>query len=308
MQIMVAVTTASSTLQSLISTKSPPLKILQHIQDHKLHAPDVVLTHAIPLLKTKVPPATHLSLLEQIIIAALHTKDIQLAGEYLTQVKAKVSGTSLRYRKLLALCLESHSEYDDALAIYNDMISDNKSNVYALKRKYTILRAQLKDLESRQCLNDYLEQNASDAAGWLEMAKCCLEQADYKGAAFCYEELVLFSPMDAKIHCLLAELYVTIGGKENFVFARKHFAQCLELDKGYVRAMFGLVSAAEGYLDLMQKSIEKGGNKKNKDAWDEEDVELVRDLKSYGVKHLIKSYKGTSLSGLVESILSNDES
>jgi hypothetical protein len=37
-------------------------------------------------------------------------------------------------------------------------------------------------------------------------------------------------------------------------------------------------------------------------------VELVRDLKSYGVKHLIKSYKGTSLSGLVESILSNDES
>jgi tetratricopeptide (TPR) repeat protein len=306
---MTAVTTASSTLQTLISTKSTaPLKILQHIQDHKLHEPSLVLTHAPPRRKTKLPPATHLSLLEQIIIAALHTKDIQLAGEYLTKVKAQVSGTSLRYRKLLALCLESHSEYDDALGIYNDMISDNKSNVYALKRKYTILRAQLKDLESRTCLNDYLEQNASDAAAWLEMAKCCLEQGDYKAAAFCYEELVLYSPMDSKIHCVLGELYVTIGGKDNFVAARKHFAQCLELDKGHVRAMFGLVSAAEGYLDLMEKSMNKGGNSKNKEKWDEDDVELVRDLKAYGVDNLIKSYKGTSIRGLVESILSNDES
>ncbi len=304
---MAAVTTAESTLQMLLSKKStPPLKILQHIQDHKLHEPSLVLAYATPLLKANLPPATHLSLLEQIIIAALHNKDIQSAGEYLTQVKAQVSGTSLRYRKLLALCLESHSEWNDALGIYNDMISDNKSNVYALKRKYTILRAQLKDLESRKCLNDYLEQNGCDAAAWLEMAKCCLEQGDYKGAAFCYEELVLFSPMDTKIHCVLGELYVTIGSKENFVAARKHFAQCLELDKGCLRAMFGLVSAAEGYLDLMEKSLSKGG--KNKEKWDEDDVELVRDLKAYGVNKLIKCYKGSTLSSLVESALSNDES
>lgn len=188
------------------------------------------------------------------------------------------------------------------------MISDNQSNIYALKRKYTILRAQLKDLESRQCLNDYLEQNAGDATGWLEMAKCCLERGDYKGAAFCYEEIVLFSPMDVKVHCVLGELYVTIGGKEQFVLARKHFAQCLEFDKGCIRAMFGLVSAAEGYLDLMEKSISKGGNSKKKETWDDEDVELVRDLKTYGVQNLMKSYKGTNLRGLLEIILSNDES
>jgi len=183
------------------------------------------------------------------------------------------------------------------------MLTDNPSNVYALKRKYTILRSQIKDLEARECINDYLEQNASDASGWMEMAKCCLEQGDYKGAAFCYEEVILFSPMDIKIHCLLGEIYVTIGGKDNCVFARKHFAQCLELDKGCVRAMFGLVSAAESYLDLMEKSE----GKKNKDKeWDPEDVELVRDLKAYGVDNLMKSYKGTRMSGLVESVLSSN--
>jgi len=307
---MAAVKTASSTLKTLLSAKStPPLQILQHIQDHKLHEPSIVLEHATPLLKSKLPPSTHLSLLEQITIAALHTNNIQLAGEYLTQIKAQVSGTSLRYRKLLALCLESHSEFDDALGIYNDMLSDNSSNIYALKRKYSILRAQLKDLESRQCLNDYLEQNGCDATAWVEMAKCCLEQADYKGAAFCYEEVVLFSPMDAKIHCMLGELYVTIGGKENYILARKHFAQCLEFDKGCIRAMFGLVSAAENYLNLMENNSSKGGNsKKKRDEWDDEDVELVRDLKAFGVENLIKRYKGASLEALVKNVLSNDKS
>jgi len=105
------------------------------------------------------------------------------------------------------------------------MLSDNASNVYALKRKYVILRLQFKDLEARKCLNDYLEQNGSDATAWVEMAKSCMEQGDCKRAAYCYEEVILFSPMDANVHCSLRELYVTIGKeKDNYVLARKHFA------------------------------------------------------------------------------------
>lgn len=63
------------------------------------------------------------------------------------------------------------------------------------------------------------------------------------------------------------------------------------------------VSASEAYLDLMEKSAESPGKKRDK-QWDEEDVELVRDLKKYGVDNLIKSYKGTQMLGLIECVLS----
>jgi tetratricopeptide (TPR) repeat protein len=298
---------AKMDLEELLKDSSKsPLAILEHIHDHKLHEPAIVLKLGLPLRKSKLAPSQLLSVLEQIIIAALHQKEIKLASETLSQVKASTGSSSLRYRKLLALCLESAGEFEEALVIYNDMLSDNKANVHALKRKYSILRTQLKDIEARECLNDYLEQNGSDAQAWVEMAKTCLEQGDYKGATFCYEEVVLCSPMDTGVHCSLGELYVTIGGKENFVLARKHFAQCLELEKGCIRAMFGLVSATECYLDLMASDqSSSSGKKKGKDAWDEQDVELVRDLKAYGVENLIKSFKGTSMSGLVTTILSS---
>ena len=313
---MAATTATKRDLEAMLKDSSKsPLTILEYIHDHKLHEPAHVLKLGLPLRKSNLAPSQLLSILEQITIAALHQKNNQLVTETLTQIKASTGAKSLRYRKLLALCLESSKDFEAALGIYNDMLSENKSNVFALKRKYAILRTHLKDIEARECLNDYLEQNASDAPAWAEMAKSCFEQGDYKGAAFCYEEIVLSSPMDTGVHCTLGELYVTIGGKENYVLARKHFAQCLELEKGCIRAMFGLVSATECYLELMESSTggissssnSNSGKKRGKEDWDEQDVELVRDLKAYGVEHLIKSFKGTSMSGLVESVLSNSE-
>lgn len=292
-------------LQNLLvkdSSKSPQT-VLQYIQDHKLQEPALVLKLALPLWKNKTKKKNmhhsllrhhkieasvqHLSLLEQIVIAALFEKEHQLAGDALTEIKITAGANSLRYRKLLALCLEASEKYDDALEIYHDMLSENPSNVYALKRKYVILRSQLLDLEARKCLNDYLEQNGSDATAWVEMAKTCMEQGDYKGAAYCYEEVVLFSPMDANVHCTLGELYVTIGGdKEYYALARKHFAQCLEFDKGHVRAMFGLVSATECYLEEGECMEKKEGVSKE---LENEELELVRDLRAYAVEHLYKS-------------------
>lgn len=332
---------AKMELQNLLkdSSKSPQA-ILQYIQDHKLQESALVLKLALPLWNKKkkhyskaMEPSSssyssslissttlstqHLSLLEQIVMAALFEKKLALAEEALTDIKITAGANSLRYRKLLALCLEASETYKDALEIYNDMLTENPSNVYALKRKYVILRSQLLDLEARKCLNDYLEQNGSDATAWVEMAKTCMEQGDYKGAVYCYEEVALFSPMDANVHCILGELYVTIGNgdgdendkQENYKWARKHFAQCLEFDKGHIRAMFGLVSATECYLEYMEKkkNASTGGsgsssgnsssNKKKHEGDDEdedEEVEFVRDLRAHAVELLFKSYENSN--------------
>ncbi len=295
-------TKAIAVLESLLKDGTPE-SILEHIANHKILSPSVVLKTAVPLLKTKMSDSQRLTILEQITVAALHDKQIPVAESTLTEICSKTGKTSLRYRKLLALCLECQEGYEQALEIYDAMIKDNEANIYALKRKYCILRAQLNDAEARKTLNDYLEKNASDAAGWIEMAKTCLENGDYNGAAFCYEEVVLFSPTSVPVHCTLGELYVTIGGKDNYALARKHFAQCLELDKGCIRAMYGLISATESFLEV---AGDKSSSRKSKGYAEEEELDMVRDLKKYGINALTKAYKNGGMNiAMLENVLAD---
>jgi len=252
----------------------------------------------------------------------------------------------VRYRNLLALCLERQENYTDALAIYNNLLADNPSNVHALRRKYTILRARqyipygeegeiddasaaanggketaltalirvreaalttANGMEIKEALNDYLERNGSDASAWVEMTKICAEVGDYSGAAYSGEEIVLSAPLNAEAHCALGDWYATVGGRENWKAARKHFAQSLELDPdNNLRALFGLVSVAESFLDDVEAA--GGGRKKKKrEVVNEEDVEMAKDLLKYGTDKLSAVYKGTPMGGLVEKVLGDME-
>ena len=243
-------------------------------------------------------------------MASLHLQNTTVANEMLDQIKPIVGTTSTRFRRLLALCLESEGEYDQALAIYNDLKRQNPSNVYALKRIYSLHNAQVgKEEEARELLNDYLERNGSDAGAWMELSDSCAALGDWAGAAHALEEVVLVSPLDSNIHCKLAEYYVTMG---DYVKGRKHFCQSLELNSKNLRAVYGLMSAAEGYLDSVENMTGAGqgdNNNKKKNAKnkasvvDEEDVELAKDLLQYGNDKLVKAYKGTAMSGLVTSAI-----
>lgn len=247
---------------------------------------------------------------------------VDLANQMLGSISPIVGKSSTRFRRLLALCLEAEQSWDDALAIYQDLSAKNPSNVYALKRIYCILKAQVgKEVEARVALNDYLERNGSDASAWMELAAVCASLGDYEGAAQAMEEVVLVSPLDSEVHCMLAEYYVTSG---NYKAARKHFAQSLELNSKNLRAVYGLISAAEGYLESVEATAGNAGgtgtgaegentksrkkNGKNKGSVvDEEDVELAKDLLKFGTDKLVKAYKGTAMSGLVTSVVVSQE-
>lgn len=248
-------------------------------------------------------------------------QQVDLANQMLGKISLTVEKSSTRFRRLLALCLEAEESWDDALAIYQDLSAKNPSNVYALKRIYCILKAQVgKEVEARVALNDYLERNGSDASAWMELAAVCASLGDYEGAAQAMEEVVLVSPLDSEVHCTLAEYYVTSG---NYKAARKHFAQSLELNSKNLRAVYGLISAAEGYLESVEatagntggtdaegeytKSHKKNGKNKGR-VVDEEDVELAKDLLKFGTDKLVKAYKGTAMSGLVTSVVVSQES
>jgi len=309
-------------LDTLIRT-SDHLGVLRYIRAHKLREPQLVIRHGqLWLGKDLVRGADHsnnvlldilphvggvdeserLGALEQICVAALDAQDHSLALKALARI-AKVAGSSIRYRRLEGLVLESKQDADGALEFYNEMITENPSNYYAIKRKYSILRATMKDLEARELLNQYLEKNGCDLGAWMEMANSCLEVGDYSGAAFCFEELILSSPLDSNLHCVLAECYISAGGKDNLKLARKHMAQSLELNPANRRAMFGLISAAESYLET-QLSLKSKMSAESR-ALEEDDMEVARELIRFGADELVKVYKGSSMRPIVATLVQN---
>jgi len=328
--------TSNQYLEAMIE-RSDNLGVLRHIRAHKLREPDLVLHHGSlllgesditaitakpegqPLLASslfsKSDLSERLAVLEQLTLAALDTTNhdtsstTAFAERTLTQIRELVGNDSVRYRRLLAQCLEREDNFAGALEIYDDLLEENPSNVHALRRKYCILRARQHltgdetGMEPREALNDYLERNGSDASAWAEMSKICAEVGDYAGAVYAGEEVVLSSPLNSEAHCTLGEWYATVGGTENLKLAKKHLAQSLELDPGNLRATFALVSTAESYLeDAETESGGTGRKKKKRNVFDDEDLEITKEIHKFGVERLSKLYKGTSMSGLMEKL------
>eukprot|EP00559_Dactyliosolen_fragilissimus_P001053 CAMPEP_0184859908 /NCGR_PEP_ID=MMETSP0580-20130426/4870_1 /TAXON_ID=1118495 /ORGANISM="Dactyliosolen fragilissimus" /LENGTH=309 /DNA_ID=CAMNT_0027356783 /DNA_START=92 /DNA_END=1021 /DNA_ORIENTATION=+ len=307
-------TTQSNEFQTLLKNKDH-LNAIRYIRAHKLREPEKVLHHGFLLLGNDLSKHSkntticseyeRLGVLEDICLAALDSQNHAVAERALGCIKSYAGKESVRYRRLLGLCLESSDDLEGALAVYNFLLKDNPSNVYALKRKYCILKASVggsggssdddlqRELEAREALNEYLERCGADSGAWAEMASSCVDMGDYAGAAYCYEEIVLSHPMNSEAHCTLAELYLTSGGKDELKLARKHMAQCLELDPTNLRATYGLISAAETY-------IEKCRDKEN---IGEDEIAIAEELIKYGVNKLSNHYKGTAMAEVVDIVL-----
>jgi len=299
------------------------LNVLRYIRAHKLREPQTVVTHGKLLLgiisdadndggqsitmrrkPLGLGNAERLAALEQLCVASLDVGNLPLAESCLDAMQAGASNSlvakeSPRYRKLLGMCLESSGDYDGASKVYDALLQDNPSNAYAAKRKYCILAAQPgKETAAMQTLNDYLSKHPGDIAAWNQMADACLATSDFKGAAYCYEEVILGCPLDSNIHARLGEAYCTAGGLANAKLARKHLAQAVQLDSNNLRAWYGLIAAAEGYLEEVEKLSGKG----RKEA-EEEGVEVAKEVIKFGGEKLMQVYKGTEMMNVVERML-----
>jgi len=294
-----------------LSRNKDHLGVLRYIRAHELREPEKVIQHGQALLGDQVKnvggvkdKAARSAALEQLCLAAIDINNHTLAERCLDELKqtstlfpGKSEDGSLvkdsdRYRRLLGRCLEAADDYDGAMVLYGKMLKENPSNLIALQRKYCILRS--KSLQQNadvpmnvvlDALNAYLGQQLSDVSGWYEMSQLRLSLADFKGAAYALEQVVLGSPLDADIHRELGEVYATIGGLECCTYARKHLAQALELDPTNIRAQFGLVCVANQYLDESNAS-----SKKN---IDEHERLVARELVKYGAEAVLKSYDGS---------------
>lgn len=285
-------------LPTLVGRKDH-LNVLRYIRAHQLREPDLVIEHGKALLGPNLTgglssdEAARLAVLEQICYASVDVQEHSTAEICLSQIRKAVGKDPVRFRMILARCLEAAGDNDGASLIYDDILKENPSNLMALKRKYCMAPTEKESIET---LNAYLQQSPCDTAAWYEMAKLRMSIGDYKSAVFALEEVVLGCPLDSPIHCQLAEAYATLGGVANLQLARKHMAQALELDDTNKRAMFGLVSVAKAYLD----EVSKQGKKK---AVDEHDVEVAKELFKFGADKLAKAYKGTKMYAAVQQVV-----
>jgi tetratricopeptide (TPR) repeat protein len=307
-----------------LSKNNDHLGVLRYIRAHELREPEKVIKHGQALLGEQVKnsksglrdEAARSAALEQICLAAIDIDNHLLAERCLDELKQTSTGgvgggknkdgslvkDSDRYRRLLGRCLEAANDYEGALGLYEKMLKENPSNLIALQRKYCILRQQ-KSSETTtvpmnvvlDALNEYLGQQLSDVSGWYEMSQLRLSLADFKGAAYALEQVILGSPLDADIHRELGEVYATIGGLEYSTYARKHMAQALELDPTNIRAQFGLVCVANQYLDESNSS-----SKKN---IDEHERLVAKELVKYGADSVLKSYKGSKMFASVKRVI-----
>ena len=290
-------------LPTLIKGKDH-LNVLRYLRIHQLREPEIAVEHGTALLGPDLSrkisdEMARLAVLEQLLLAAADVHNMALAEQCLSKLRdAGVEKDSTRFRRLLARCLEADGDIAEAALIYDDLLAENPANLLALKRKYCILRAQVgKETEAMEALNKSLEQNYSDPAAWYEMANLRAEMGDYKGAAFCLEELLLSVPADAKIHVELAEAYSTVGGLENYLLARKHMAQALELDPANRRAQMGLVTTANAYLEATEAASKKV-------VFDQHEVEVAKELVKYGSEQVLASYKGSPMFAAVQTLMS----
>jgi len=300
-----------------LSDNKDHLGVLRYIRAHELREPTTVISHGLALFgdqldKTSVSDvASRAAALEQICLAAIDISDHDLAERCLIQLKqspafisdenseGSLVKDSDRYRRLLGRCLEASNDFETALNLYEAMLKKNPSNLVALQRKYCVLRAQKESSieDILDALNKYLGQQFSDVSGWYEMSQLRLSLADFKGAAYALEQVVLGSPLDSNIHRELAEVYATIGGLENTTCARKHMAQALELEPTNLRAQFGLLSVSQQFLDESNSSSTK------QKRLDEHERLVAGELLKYGATEVLKSYKGSKMFASVKRVI-----
>jgi len=266
-------------------------ELLHYIRINKLRDPHLVAKHGSALMKQYASSLgdERWTICEQVFLAAIDINDKELSNYCLKVLDRKFPGSS-RVKRLSGINKESAGEYEAASAVYEEILKDNPANTLVLKRQISILKAQGKTSQAISALNTFLQTYQADVSAWSEMAELQLSVSNYKNAAFCFEELILFDPMSYLLHCRLGECLYTIGGLTNYLTARKYFSQSLHLKKSNPRALFGLAMCATAI------SKSKAGKT---------DAAVNAAMHDFACEKLKNEYTSTSTNGFVNVFLNS---
>ena len=138
------------------------------------------------------------------------------------------------------------------------MINDQNDNESI--KKYILFMKLSIDLNNKQTINDYidlwneyLEVYMNDPYAYNELSEVYLMVNEYDKAAFCLEELLLYSPNDYKILNKLGDIYTSKNNAEDAKTAIKFYSRSI-LIQPTPRAFFGIQNCASIIKKLDEKT------------------------------------------------------
>lgn len=180
--------------------------------------------------------------IERAILALCDEGETEKAKFLARGLLERFGAASSRMAAVRGAILEAEGSYDDAEAVYDEILKENEGDQRMLMRKIGCAKSRGDDALVKRRLNEYLEIFGADAEGWLELGKLHAAAGDYDRAVFCYEEVLCAMPYDPNAHRRLAEVLYTMGGEENARDAKNHFAAALDFTAGKdVRSLYGVV-------------------------------------------------------------------
>lgn len=203
---------------------------------------ELIIKLAEPLLKSSASSMGDEAwvVYEQACLAALDCNRDELAKECHAKLEARFGDESTRVGLLAGMISEAGEKWEEAEEHYAKLIERDDTSGAAMKRLIAVKIAQHKNIEAIAKLNKYLENFMGDFEAWMELASLYLQENQFVGAQFCFEELILSNPYNNVFHQRYAEILFTIGGSDNLELAQKHFAQAVKLNPKSARALFGL--------------------------------------------------------------------
>ena len=196
---------------------------------------------------------------EQVLMASLDVGDLTFAKQCLAKL-VKQFPDSARVKRASGMVMEFSGKYEEALAIYDEVLESSPTNVVVLKRKACVSKAQGDLLSTVNALNSLLQINAGDISSWIEMGEIYVSLCDCEAAAFCFEEIILLQPNCAQYHSRLAEIYYTNGQFDSLLKARSHYSMALNLQtvgSGNTRALYGLILTCRKLKPMIEDEKEK---------------------------------------------------
>ena len=144
------------------------------------------------------------------------------------------------------------------------MINDQNDN--ESMKKYIMFMKLSVDLNDKQTINDYidlwnqyLEAFMNDPDAYNELAQVYLMVNEYDKAAFCLEELLLYSPNNYKVLNKLGDIYASKNNAEDAKMGIKFYSRSI-LIQPTPRAFFGIQNCASIIIKKEKRLDDKTKN------------------------------------------------
>ncbi|CAL5228783.1 g11975 [Coccomyxa viridis] len=222
-------------------------KYLQLVRERKVRESENVALLGSKLLrqyKSKLQVEELWLIMEQVAIAAIDTRALDLAAELIKDIKAKFP-ESERSTRLAEMYLEARGSYQQAEALILEELEQAPDSQMLLKRQVALEKTKGNLAGAIEALRKYVDTFQTDREAWEELGHLYLEAQMYPQAATCYEELLMHQPASAATHVQYADVLYTIGGAANYQTARTHYSAAIEISSGRnARALYGLCATS----------------------------------------------------------------